>query len=325
MAKFEGTGAFIHAGSDSKIYDCDFNNTGGLELASGAARITVERNKFSGTAGVVGVGVNHQIVSNIFNNSAWAIENEGDADWLIQGNQFISTDGVYIQVGGDNCLVVNNRWDTSGHLLFDGGSFEGCLVEGNLWDLASTPSVDGVIVFDNGATECAIVGNNIQNAGGLDAIRVETGTDVVIADNMIGEGADDGIVVNSGTRVAVTGNTVRWASGNGIDYDGDDGLIASNVVFGSSQDTTNTFDNIQVSGNRNLTEANKLVPATTAPLTRYGVNVVSGECNMVVGNDLGDPDDYGTDALNDAGANTQLFWPNDATYGDNFTDCGSGS
>jgi len=46
---------------------------------------------------------------------------------------------------------------------------------------------------------------------------------------------------------------------------------------------------------------------------------------MVVGNDFGDPDGYGTDAFNDTASNTQIFWPADATYGDNFTDCGSGS
>ena len=57
-------------------------------------------------------------------------------------------------------------------------------------------------------------------------------------------------------------------------------------------------------------------------VSRYGVNMAGGDCNIVVGNDLGPSADYGTDALSTAGStNTQLTYPADPTYGDNFTDC----
>lgn len=54
---------------------------------------------------------------------------------------------------------------------------------------------------------------------------------------------------------------------------------------------------------------------------RYGINIASStvERAIVVGNHLGDPTDYGTDALNDDGTDTQLTYPGHATYGDNFT------
>lgn len=112
-------------------------------------------------------------------------------------------------------------------------------------------------------------------------------------------------------------------SSDGCVWTGADGLIVGNTFFENGTLTNNTYDSLRVTGNRNQVMSNRFIPATGS--TRYGVNIVSGECNMIVGNDLGDPDDYATDALNDGGANTQLFWPADATYGDNYTDCGSGS
>lgn len=113
---------------------------------------------------------------------------------------------------------------------------------------------------------------------------------------------------------------VRSCGQHGLVVSGDDNDLSATVEQ-CGGDTANTYDNVHVTGNRNYLRGSLLRPRVSAPLTRYGANVVSGDCNRVVGNDLGDPVDYGTDALNDAGTNTQLTYPNDPVYGDNFTDC----
>lgn len=124
--------------------------------------------------------------------------------------------------------------------------------------------------------------------------------------------------------ISVTG--ARWAmsdcilsSSAGVDIETDDCRITNNTFYR----VTSGNDCLSLDGNRSLVESNKFIPLVSS--TKSAVNVIGGECNMVVGNDLGDPDDYATDALIDTGANTQLFYPSDATYGDNFTDCGTGS
>lgn len=78
---------------------------------------------------------------------------------------------------------------------------------------------------------------------------------------------------------------------------------------------------LRFNGNRNRCQGSSFVESGGD----YAVEIAGGECNMVVGNDLGDCDDWDIDCLLDNGLNTQLFYPADASFGDNFTDCGSGS
>lgn len=126
-----------------------------------------------------------------------------------------------------------------------------------------------------------------------------------------------GTIAITGARTRITDNV--FTSSQGLDVDADDCVIEGNVFY----NTPAAHDSIAINADRVLVEGNKFVPSVGN--TNSAVNVETGECNMIVGNDLGDTDDYATDALIDTGSNTQLFYPNDATYGDNFTDCGSGS
>lgn len=170
------------------------------------------------------------------------------------------------------------------------------------------------------------VARNLHTQGTLEI----TGNYVQIQDSNIrdttwsghsGGLADSFVVVGT---IDVTGDRTRiedtiFTSAAGLDIEADDCVIAGNVFY----NTSSGDDSVAVNGDRNMVQANKFVP--NVGNTNSAVNIESGECNMVVGNDLGDVDDYATDALIDSGANTQLFYPNDATYGDNFTDCGTGS
>lgn len=254
---------------------------------------------------VIGTGTHVLVEGNYMEGTAWGVHNEGDSDWIVQGNKLVATNGMFFEVGADNSLIANNRFDSGGQILFDGGSFTGCVVDGNVWDAASTPSIDGVIVFDNGATNCQVINNTIADANGMDGIRIETGTDVVVRGNFINE-PDRGVHINAGTRVTVDANVVKFAGEHGIDYAGDDGSVRNNTVYGSSQNTTNTWDNINIAGDANIVTTNTSLPAPSSPLTRYGLNIVSGNDNAVYANALGDSSVYGTADSVDAGTNTQV-------------------
>lgn len=123
-------------------------------------------------------------------------------------------------------------------------------------------------------------------------------------------------------EVVVTGDQFQFRD-NRCDHNGDLLQITADdaLVVGNYFEPTGG-DAVVIAGNRNQVMSNRFLPGGSAD---SAVTLNSGECNMVVGNDLGDSGDYATDAIVDNAANTQLFWPNDATYGDNFTDCGTGS
>lgn len=129
-----------------------------------------------------------------------------------------------------------------------------------------------------------------------------------------------GYLVDQCTGFNIAGNTTLRPYLHGIQLiDSDDGAVTSNVIHHPSQLTDSTYDGVNMTtSDRNLVASN-LIRSDPTVSARYGVNVVSGDRNVVVGNSLGDPAQYGTDALVDSGTNTQLAYPNDATYGDNFT------
>lgn len=269
-------------------------------------------------AAIIGTGTNWQITGNIITGGTWGVDNQGDAEWLIADNIFIGTFGCRFDVGANNCLVAGNTFDSGGQILFDGGSFNGCKVTGNTVVSGQGDAVDGIIVFDNGAVDCQITDNQIYDANAEDAIRVTGATDVMISGNQIGEGADKGIVVSSGVRCQVVANSVKFSGEHGIDYGGADGELVGNLVYGSGQNTTNTWDNIIVAGNANLVEANHVLPAPSAPVTRYGINIASGSNNAVYANALGDSSVYGTADSIDSGTATQTT-PAAGAIGGQFT------
>lgn len=162
-----------------------------------------------------------------------------------------------------------------------------------------------------GALRCQVV--NFASVSDEAGIVIESGSNFFnISANVVSSGAD-AILIDSSSW-GILSAVVESATGDGIVLD----TAASNKI--TAQVFQAGGSNIVVNGDRNLITGCVLRPGTT----NYGVEITGGECNMVVGNDLGDPDDYTTDALIDGGANTQLFWPA-GLYGDNFTDCGTGS
>lgn len=125
----------------------------------------------------------------------------------------------------------------------------------------------------------------------------------------------------------ITNNYGDSVEGHGIVIEDTSGaLVAGNVLVWP--DTDDSYDAIRITGasDENHITQNRPVNDLSAggPFAwRYGINIVDAtcDCNIVVGNVLGATGDYGTDALNDNGSSTILFYPNDATYGDNFIGC----
>ena len=223
-----------------------------------------------------------------------------------------------------------NIWGNSLGASVVGTDARGWIIHGNQWSGVSTWSsalieVGGDNTGSGDYIGCVITDNLLQAATG-DRFITADGLERVIIANNAGSG---GIVASSCVGINIGGNSlVPEFEGAVAVTSCDNAVIHDNTIRIDVDASDNTYDLVSLTTtDRALVEGNKLIlnsgVGDSSP--RYGVNVVSGECNMVVGNDLGDPDDYGTDALNDTASNTQLFWPADPTYGDNLTDCGSGS
>lgn len=350
MCKFTGSGIVNVDGGDMRVYDITFEN-GGTEslLASNATDLWVVNCAFYGNNDSIRGSNSHRariLGCRFASSGSLVVEVIGD-DMLVDGCHYTGVSATYFLQDQDtytHCVVSNNQigpaaidmgdgtdWiieanALGGSVLADGGD-RGTIVGNTIHDPPASIVNSAFIEIDN-FSHLSIGANTFADAG-ANVIELDTCTDVSITGNGIGtpsSGFGYGILLTSCEDVTVTGNVIEWADYHGIYINGSTHCtITGNIIFGSSQDSNNAYDNIAVNGNRNLVTGNQLRPAGGAPLTRYGVNVLGGECNMIVGNDFGDPDNYGTDALADAGANTQLFYPNDGTYGDNFTDCGTGS
>jgi hypothetical protein len=215
----------------------------------------------------------------------------------------------------------------------------GCQVQGGFYftiEIASTSQVrlnglDAQILDINASTQVRVDDCHIWGRSFItEAVLVENGSEVSFSGGRIGLSSNVGAgLVCDSSLVKVDGTRIADNARHGIHItDSDDCQILGAVFDAAAElDAANTYDCVLIDGasDRNRVQGCKFVPAVTNS-NRYAVNVAgSGECNIVVGNDLGDSGDYGTDAIGDTASNTQLFWPADATYGDNFTDCGSGS
>lgn len=258
----------------------------------------------------------------------------------------IDTTLTAIEMLGNNSRMLDVLCGTSGssapQIIVSGAN---CYLEA----IRATQSSDaGILVTGDRATLVGIFAASNGFTTG-DGVRFN-GSDDSVLNGLLSTAGSVGLSILNSLRVQCSDVAVRDPGRNGINIDGSDfcsvkgrvwdagrhGIRINNgdqnrievTVIDSGGDTNNTYDNLIIEGasNRNFIQGCIFRGRLTGNDTRYGVNVGgSGECNIVVGNDLGDPDVYGTDALIVTAANTQLFYPADALYGDNYTDCGSGS
>jgi hypothetical protein len=199
--------------------------------------------------------------------------------------------------------------DASGFAAYAIGGFAGSgsmIVNNTIGD----PGIGGLggsllggIYLDQAADQTIIAGNAFYLAGDDPGVAVwlygAYGCQIV--DNYLDLGRSDGIVLDD------TLNTVQ------------NNIVACNSLNMEFPEDDNAYDGIRIDGNDNMIQHNMLRGSGGADQPRYGINIASGTNNIVVGNDFGALADWATNALNDAGTATRLVYPNDATYGDNFT------
>lgn len=307
MALFTGAGDLILAGDYERVYDC----------------------RFDGPA-VILDGANYSHISNcaIFNgtgNTAIGVSGFGHSGHDVTiTNNFIDGDVVIGQDGGGtgNWMIFNDNHVQGNVAIY---RYNAVVVADNT--ILGDGAVDTDHVLIKECTIVTVTGNVFHDDEDTNTLHIigDTGSaqeGVVVANNSFGD-CQGSILIEDCPYSMVTGNFYGPHIGGGFEravvvVNSDDCLIEGNSIktfYDSSLD--NTLDIIQVNGDRNMVTANKLVPDAIGGDPRYGINVVSGNDNVVVGNDLrGGP--YGTAPIGDSGTGTILTYPG-GTYGDNFT------
>lgn len=206
--------------------------------------------------------------------------------------------------------IVNNLLGAASGFTAHGiGGFcdAGSMIVNNVFGDSGNDPVDsaftGGIFLDQAADRTLIIGNEFYLAGndpGI-ALWLSGAYGCIIMGNYFDLDRADGIVLDD------TPNVVQ------------NNIIAANSLNMELPRNDDTYDGIRIDGDDNMIQHNMLRGSAGANKPRYGINIASGDDNIVVGNDLGTIAEWATDALNDAGTGTRLVYPNDATYGDNFT------
>ncbi len=153
--------------------------------------------------------------------------------------------------------------------------------------------------------------NQVQTGAGAGepSIKVVSPYGCIVSDNRIWGASGGAYIEIRGNFHSVKGNVLWYPAEHGIDMiDCFDCKVGGNVIIGTGESASNTYDAIRLSGDsdRNFVGGNQIRPRVASGTTRYGVNVSASTCddNVVDGNFLGDASAYGTGDFNDAGTGT---------------------
>lgn len=253
----------------------------GVKVSGASTRISINRNYIHTTYGLnciyfSGGDSGTSAIENICDGGnvvAYGIQTEANGV-IIQDNKIINVIETSILVSANNCRIIGNLISTAlqGIYLFDTDN----ICHSNVATLCS----DAGVLADSDRQ--SIMGNFLYNNTG-DGIRVEYAADCLI-----------------------NNNTCRGNTKNGINIlAGSYNLISNNSCVDNDSGDTNTYDGIYLSGNadRNSISNNVCRSSTGITKQRYGVNVVSGTKNKVMGNILYQNK---TAAYNDAGTGTEI-------------------
>ncbi len=197
-----------------------------------------------------------------------------------------------------------------------------------LWLLDNwVDDIGGVGISLNGITQALIRGNQITRiqSHGITLTGAQC-EDVIVSGNLI-QAAED-----IGTHgINIEGSLVNSKIVINIIEGGGHGISATNMslcrvlanqITAALFSVDNTYDSIILSGDSddNYIHNNMMIGSPSSPKPRYGINISVSTCenNIVVGNSFGPASNYGTDPLLNLGTDTELFYPANPTYGDNF-------
>ena len=268
----------------------------------------------------------------------------GNSRILVQG---LKLDGnKAAQAGGTQYgIYFETVGSGSGATAIPGAKIDGCLAENfryigiylntclNCSVLGNTSQLNsGWGIYLLSSSNNTICGNMCQG-NTLDGIKLEATVNTTIDGNsfegnlrsgiVLAPGSDYNIITNNvcntntwyGIRVdttdynSVTGNICYKNDYHGIYVDSSHhNSLCINTLTDNSQDTTNTYDDIYLSGaDYNNVQGNTCRAGVEANKPRYGINISNATCNenLVVNNDLYD-DGFATGCINDAGTLTHV-------------------
>lgn len=312
-AAFEGDGEVAFA-AGAQVTNIQFGNDGGVAIAGGTGtQISgcVFGSACTLTKTTTGVLL---ITGNVFNQtSGTAITcDAGTGDFLtIVDNSFINgVDRAIYLVGtavlpNEQIRIANNYFFSQNDIAIELEGSEEVIIANNTF----LDPDNGGIVTDANCQQLTIVGNQIFGTPVGPGINCQA-PDSTIADNYIqGSGGGDpaqGILVEA-DLVTITGNHIKESDGHGIEISGNQCSIVGNNIDQPGLDTDDTYDGINLDGDDNTAIANSIRPSLYGHAdTRYGINIVGGNENVVFANSLGDSSEYGTADSVDSGTGTIL-------------------
>lgn len=195
----------------------------------------------------------------------------------------------------------------------------GNIIESNGDVFEVTATVTDLLLADNKIKGGGFFANNAIVRGRISSNRFEqvAGTAIRIEADI-----DSGLEITNNDIIEPTQHGIVLADGSG-EIGVDDCGVERNRVIDPGSTTDDTYDGILIDGHssENRIIGNRVRPRASGNQTRNGVHIATSDNadNIVVGNNLKPAADYGTLPITDAGTNTILDWPDDATYGDNFT------
>lgn len=232
------------------------------------------------------------------------------------GMRFRPTDNSHLEIAG-NKFTETPFFGNNPCIDIDSGSPTGTFisVKGNqFWSPNDKPIISILNVND------IQVLDNIAELFGVEGILLDTVKNATVARNHL-TGAIIGIDLINVTQSMVSENIIIQAQHHAIALNAcSDNQIQNNQMIEPSQETPDTWDGLflEMDSDRNYIHGNKVIPAVAE--TRYGIFIKSGLHNIVVGNELGQLEDYASLPLFDWGNETQLVYPSHPVWGDNFVD-----
>lgn len=159
----------------------------------------------------------------------------------------------------------------------NGNSVTGNTCQGN---------TDGIILADadfNTISGNSCIGNTTEG------INIGSSHRNTICGNTIYDNGTTGIYLAGSDYCAITGNLCVRNGYYGIHISSSDHCnVTGNHCIENSQDTDDTYDNIQVAGDYNLISSNVCRQGALANQPQYGIDIASGTKNIIQGNDLHD-------------------------------------
>lgn len=268
----------------------------------------------------------------------------GNTQQIVEGCAIQNLSGTGIECDGSTVSVIADNMisqcDLDGILVHDAVTH--LAITGNVIDQSATDEAGnaGIRLASDGSSDMrlvSIVGNAVESYEDGIVVTPDSIEGLTVSGNTV-EAAYTGMVFANMIRSSVSGNVLRGFNNAGNYTIGEFGIsitdcswcsFDNNVIVEPGQFADNTYDGVILAGvsDNNRVTDNQIKARDAGNQTRYAINVSAAtcNCNVVVGNSGSDAADFGTDAINDAGTDTWLTYPNDPSYGDNFFQCGATS